>query len=191
MPNPQTAITEALIEAYRGDAAAEERLWAMVYDALRQIAHRELQGMRKDHTLTPTALVHEVYLKLVDQTQVTWRNRAHFYGLACRAMRNILVDYARRRNAQKRRGQKQHVALDQAIVMAEDRSEALIALDQALEELANRDAKLAQVVECRFFGGLTTKETAEVLEVSVRTTERLWNRAKTYLYLALRDDQAS
>ncbi len=188
MHHPQAAITQALIEAYQGDNDAEERLWAMVYDALRQIAHRELQGMRKDHTLSTTALVHEVYLKLVDQTQITWRNRAHFYGLACRAMRNILVDYARRRNAQKRQGQKQVIALDQAVIMAEDRSEELIALDQALEHLAKRDPQLAQVVECRFFGGLTTKETAEVLEVSPRTVERLWNRAKTYLYLALHDE---
>ena len=187
MSNPQTAITEALIEAYRGDADAEERLWAMVYDALHDIAQRELQGMRKSHTISATALVHEVYLKLVDQTQITWRNRAHFYGLACRAMRNILVDHARRRHAQKRRGDRQHVGLEHAVIMAEDRSEALLALDQALEHLAKRDPKLAQVVECRFFGGLTTKETAEVIDVSVRTTERLWKRAKTYLYLALQE----
>ena len=99
MSDLQTTITQALIDANNGDAAAEERLWTMVYDVLRKMAHRELLGRHKGHTLSTTALVHEVYLKLVDQTQITWRSRAHFYGLVCRAMRNILVDYARRRNA--------------------------------------------------------------------------------------------
>ncbi|HLT47545.1 MAG TPA: ECF-type sigma factor [Rubricoccaceae bacterium] len=183
----QGDVTQALLAA-AGDAEAAERLWALVYDGLRRIAHRELLRERRDHTLMTTALVHEAYLRLVDDTRISWRDRAHFYALACRAMRHILVDYARQRNAQKRRGRQHEVPLEEALGMASDRSEDLIALDEALDQLAARDARLGQVVECKFFGGLSSEETAEVMGTSLRTVERDWSRARAYLYQALRAD---
>ncbi len=179
-------ITQILLDAYDGDEDAANKLWEMVYRELQQIAHRELRRERPDHTLSTTALVHEAYLKLVDHTRITWRNRAHFFALACRAMRRILVNYARDRNVQKRQTQKHKVPLDEAMLMAEERSEELVALDEALTRLAARDERLGQVVECRYFGGFTTKETAEVMGISTRTVERDWERARAYLYKTLR-----
>ena len=184
-------ITQALLDAYNGDEAAASRLWAMVYDELQKIAHRELLDERANHTLNTTGLVHEAYVKLVDHTRITWQNRAHFYALACRAMRRILVDYARRRGAQKRGGHDNPLPLEEAMALAEVRSEELVALDEALERLSEKDPLLAQVVECRYFGGLTTEETAEAMGVSTRTVNRLWTRAKTYLLRALRQDETS
>jgi RNA polymerase sigma factor (TIGR02999 family) len=183
----QGDVTQALL-AVAGDEEAADRLWALVYDGLRRIAHRALRGERPGHTLATTALVHEAYLRLVDDTRISWRDRAHFYALACRAMRHILVDYARQRNAQKREGRKHEVPLEEALDMAADRSEDLVALDEALEQLSARDERLGQVVECRFFGGLSSAETAEVLGSSLRTVERDWSRARAYLYQALRAD---
>jgi len=183
----QHDITQALLEAYGGDKAAEERLWAMVYAELREMAHRELLGEQRGQTLSTTALVHEAYFKLVDQTRCTWHNRAQFFALACRAMRRILVDHARRRNAHKRKAQKHPVPLEEAVVMAASRGEDLIALDEALTRLSQMDGRLGQVVECRFFGDLSVEETAEVLGVSTRTVERDWKRAQTHLYQALRN----
>lgn len=185
MDDAQHNITQALMEADAGQQEAAERLWGLVYDYLREIAHRELQAEYGARTLSTTGLVHEAYFKLIDHTRITWQNRAHFFGLACRAMRRILVDHARRRNAQKRGGNQEQVPLDKAIVMAEDRSEALLALDQALTRLAVMDERLGQVVECRFFGDLSIKDTAEVIGVSTRTVERDWQRARAYLYRAL------
>jgi RNA polymerase sigma factor (TIGR02999 family) len=181
----QGDVTQALRTA-ASDEEAAARLWAMVYDRLRGMAHHELLGERRGHTLATTALVHEVYLRLVDETRISWRDRAHFYALACRAMRHILVDYARQRNAQKRQGRRHEVPLEEALGMASDRSEDLVALDEALEQLAARDERLGRVVECRFFGGLSSEETAEVLGSSLRTVERDWSRARAYLYQALR-----
>ena len=186
MQTQEYEITQLLLDAYDGDEDAANRLWKIVYRELQQIAHRELRGERPGHTLNTTALVHEVYLKLVDHTRITWRNRAHFFSLACRAMRRILVNYARDRNVQKRRTQKHKVPLDEAMLMAEERSEELVVLDEALTRLAARDERLGQVVECRYFGGLTTKETAEVMGTSTRTVERNWERARAYLYKTLR-----
>ncbi len=184
-------ITQALLDAYNGDEAAASRLWAMVYEELQKIAHRELLDERANHTLNTTGLVHEAYVKLVDHTRITWQNRAHFYALACRAMRRILVDYARRRSAQKRGGHDSPLPLEEAMALAEGRSEELVALDEALERLSEKHPRLAQVVECRYFGGLTTEETAETMGVSISTVNRLWKRAKTYLLRALRQDETS
>ncbi len=184
-------ITQALLDAYHGDEAAASRLWAMVYQELQKIAHRELLDERANHTLNTTGLVHEAYVKLVDHTRITWQNRAHFYALACRAMRRILVDYARRRGAQKRGGHDSPLPLEEAMALAEGQSEELVALDEALERLSEKDPLLAQVVECRYFGGLTMEETAEAMGVSTRTVNRLWTRAKTYLLRALRQDETS
>jgi len=188
MDHPQHDITQALLDAYSGDKAAEDRLWAMVYAEVREMAHRELRGEGRGQTLNTTALVHEAYLKLVDQTRCTWRDRAQFFALACRVMRRILVDHARHRNAQKRQAQKHPVTLDEAVVMAEARGEDLVALDEAVTRLSKMDERLGQVVECRFFGGLSVEETAEVLGVSTRTVERDWKRAQIHLYRALRND---
>jgi RNA polymerase sigma factor (TIGR02999 family) len=188
MEPQQHEITRALLEAGDGDEAAAGRLWAMVYEELRQIAHRELLGERRGHTLSTTALVHEAYLRLVDQTRITWQNRSHFFALSCKAMRRILVDFARRRNAEKRQAQKEKVPLEEAAMMATSRSAELVALDEALERLSARDPRLGQVVECRFFGGLSVKETAEVLGIAKRTVERDWSRALAYLQRALHPD---
>lgn len=186
----QHEITQVLLNAYNGDDAAEEQLWTMVYPAMREIAHRHLFGEDRGQTLSTTALVHEAYLKLVDQTRCTWQNRAQFFALACRAMRRILVDHARHRNAQKRQAQKNQVPLDEAAAMAASRSEDLIALDEALTRLSEIDERLGKVVECRFFGGLSVEETARVLGISARTVARDWKRAQTHLYQALRPDAA-
>ncbi len=186
METQEQEITQILLDAYDGDEDAANQLWDAVYQELQRIAHRELRGERPGHTLNTTALVHEAYLKLVDHTRITWRNRAHFFSLACRAMRRILVNYARDRNRQKRRTQKHKVPLDEAMVMAEERGEELVALDEALTWLAARDERLGQIVECRYFGGLTTRETAEVIGTSTRTVERDWERARAYLYKTLR-----
>ncbi len=188
MDHSQQDITQLLLQVGSRNGGAAEQLWAMVYEELRQMAHRELLGERKDHTLSTTALVHEAYLKLVDQTRITWQNRAQFFSIACRSMRRILVDYARRRNADKRQMQKNKVPLDEALDMAEQRSEDLVALDEALTRLAAKDERLGQLVEYRFFGGFTTQETAELMEISVRRVERDWRRAKAYLHQALRQD---
>ena len=177
-------VTQAL-RAAPSDEEATRRLWTLVYERLHRLAHRALQGERAGHTLSATALVHEAYLRLVDQAQVSWQDRAHFYALACRVMRHVLVDYARQRAAQKREGRRHEVALEEALGLAADRSEDLVALDEALERLSARDPRLGQVVECRFFGGLSSQETADVLGASLRTVERDWSRARTYLYQSL------
>jgi RNA polymerase sigma factor (TIGR02999 family) len=178
-------ITECLLEARRGDRAVLDRLFPLVYDELRRIAHAALRRERGDHTLGTTGLVHEAYFKLVDQTRVEFRDRAHFYGVAARAMRQILVDYARRHTAAKRGGKVRPLALEETTVAVEGRAEALVAVDEALERLAAHDAGLAQVVECRFFAGLTEDETADALGSSPRTVQRQWRRAKAWLYQEL------
>lgn len=176
----------ALLLAWRGgDRSAFDRLFPAVYDELRRIAHRQLGRERPDHTLGTTGLVHEAYLKLVDQTRAQWEDRAHFFAVAAGAMRRILVGYARRHNADKRRGQ--HVSLDDATMVADERAGTLVALDDALVQLAEVDARLAQVVECRFFGGLTEEETAEALGMTARTVRRDWVKAKAWLAHVLRE----
>ncbi len=186
-------ITEALI-ALRGQApGAMDRLMPLVYDQLRQVAHRQLGAEATGHTLTTTALVHESYLKLVDQTRAQWQDRAHFFAIASRAMRRILIDYARRHRALRRGGLANGtpptpVSLDAVELPVAERVEALLALDEALDRLGMVDERLAQVVECRFFAGLTEAETAETLGVSQRTVAREWVVAKGWLYRELRGD---
>jgi RNA polymerase sigma factor (TIGR02999 family) len=175
-------VTELLLALRDGRAGVVDRLYPLVYEELRRIAHRALRGERTGHTLGTTGLVHEAYLGLVDQTRLEYRDRAHFYGIAARAMRHILVDYARRHGAAKRGGNQRAIALDEAILAVEDRAEALLALDEALGELETLDPRLGQVVQCRFFGGLTEEETGEVLGVTARTVRRDWLKAKGWLY---------
>jgi RNA polymerase sigma factor (TIGR02999 family) len=175
-------VTELLLEWDRlGERESLERLLPLVYDELHRIAHRHLRLERTGHTLGTTALVHEAYLRLVDQTRVRWADRTHFFAVAARVMRRVLVDYARRYRAAKRGGNARAVDLDVADVPLEERSEALIALDEALERLAELNPRLSRVVECRFFGGMTEEETAEALGVTARTVRRDWVKARGWL----------
>jgi RNA polymerase sigma factor (TIGR02999 family) len=158
----------------------------VVYDELRRRAHWLRRDQHGDDTLTTTGLVHEAYLKLVDQTRANWQDRAHFLAVASMAMRQILVDHARERGALKRGGDLRRVDLDEDVVAASEQAAHLLALDEALTELAQVDGRLARVVECRFFGGLTEEETAEALGITARTVRRDWTKAKALLYQRLR-----
>jgi RNA polymerase sigma factor (TIGR02999 family) len=179
-------VTDLLLQLRAGDATALDRLLPLVYAELRRLAHRRLQGERPGHTLGTTGLVNETYLKLVDQTRIQWRDRAHFFRVASCAMRRILVDYARRHRALRRGGGLQRISLDTELPMTE-RGETLVALDEALERLARLNERLSQVVECRYFGGLTETETAEALGVTARTVERDWAKARGWLFRELRN----
>jgi RNA polymerase sigma factor (TIGR02999 family) len=184
-------ITELLIAWRGGDRAVFDRLFPLVYEELRRIAHRRLTAERPDHTLGTTALVNEAYLKLVDQTRVSWTDRAHFFAVAANAMRRILVDYARRHVAQKRKGANVTLSLDDdaadVIAVADARADTLVALDEALARLRVIEERLANVVDCRFFAGLSEEETAEALGITARTVRRDWVKAKAWLYAALRE----
>lgn len=153
----------------------------IVYEELRQMARHYMGRQNPGHTLQTTALIHEAYLRLVNQKEARWQNRAHFFGVAAKAMRHILVDYARTRQAAKRGGEARRVSLDEAAVVAVDRAEELVALDLALQNLAAVDQRKCQVVELRYFGGLSVEETAEVLKVSEETVMRDWRLARTWL----------
>ena len=170
-----------LIDWGKGDREAARELMPLVYDELRQIARGYLQRERSDHTLQATGLVHEAYLRLVDQTQASWKNRAHFFGVAAKVMRRILVDHARRVRAEKRGGAWDKLELNEGLLAAPARRVDLIALDEALVDLAKLDPRQSQIVELRFFGGLTTEEAGEVLDVSPRTIKREWRVAKAWL----------
>ena len=178
-------ITQLLIAARDGDRAIMDQLFPLVYDELRGMAHGRLRRRTPGQTLDTTALVHEAYLKLVDQTRAQWNDRGHFLAVASVAMRHILVDYARRRTARKRGGPERDVTLDdiQPGVMA--RAEEILALDEALTALAELSERLAKLVELRFFGGLSVAETAQVLDVSERTVKRDWRKARAFLYRTL------
>ena len=178
-------ITQLLVRLRDGDAEVMDALFPLVYGELRSMAHRQLGYRRTGQTINTTALVHEAYLKLVDQTQVTWESRNHFFGVAAKAMRHILVDYARRRNAQKRGGGQQHTLLDEADIRVEAQAGELLALDDALTQLAALNERLSQIVELRFFGGMTVEETAAALDISERTVKRDWRKARAFLYQAL------
>ncbi len=180
-PNPEE-ITKLLIKLSNGNRDAVDQLLPLIYDELKRLAGNYLRRERSGHTLQPTALVHEAYLKLVDINQVNWQNRAHFMGVAANQMRRILIDYARQHNAEKRGNEFQIVGLDENIDKAAEQSLELVALDDALNELAKVDAVKAKIVELRYFGGLTTEETAEVLGVSPITVKRHWRMTKAWLY---------
>lgn len=183
--DPQS-ITELLVQLRGDNPEAFDRLYSLVYEELARIAHRQLRGERPDHTLGTTGLVHETYLKLVDHSRMEWNDRAHFYAVAARAMRRILVDYARQYRALRRGGGLRRVALTEEVSIAE-RGETLLALDEALGRLAALNQRLSQVVECRYFAGLTEEETAEALGVTTRTVQRDWAKARGWLYLELRE----
>lgn len=163
-----------------------DRLFHAVYGELRRIASRQLRGEPPGHTLDTAGLVHETYLKLADQTRVQWEDRSHFYRAASGAMRRILVDYARRFRASRRGGDLRRVSLGEE-ASAEERGDTLLALDEALDRLATLSPRMSQVVECRYFGGLTEDETAQALGVTTRTVQRDWAKARGWLYLELSD----
>jgi len=185
--SPSHEITGLIIEARRGSHDALDRLFPLVYEELRRMAHRVLLRERASHTLNTTALVHEAYLKLVDQDRANWNDRAHFLAIAATAMRRILVDYARRQKRLKRGGERRGVTLDDAMLVADERADTLLALDEALPSLGALNERLSRVVECRFFAGLTTEETAAALQVTTRTVERDWQKARAWLYARLQD----
>ena len=174
-------VTQMLLDWSQGDQQALDRLIPVVYGELRRLASRHLRRERADHTLQTTALIHEAYLKLIEQRNVQWQNRAHFFGIAARLMRRILVDYARSKDASKRGGGEIHLALDEALDEAEAQDADLIALDDALTSLASFDSRQSRIVELRYFGGLTIEETAEAIGVSPATVEREWNLARAWL----------
>ena len=181
IPSPHE-VTRLLIRLTDGDDGALGDLLPLVYGELRRLAAGYLRRERAGHTLQPTALVHEAYLRLVDQSQVRWQNRAHFLGVAAQMMRRILVDHARGQQAEKRGGDFQKLSLDENIDVSGERASDLVALDEALERLAELDPQKSRVVELRFFGGLSVEETAEVLGVSAPTVKRQWRMAKAWLY---------
>lgn len=180
-PESQSAVTRLLEEAADGSATAVERLFPVVYEELRRLASAFLGRERPDHTLQTTALVHEAYLKLADQRRAGWKTRAQFLGVAAKAMRRILVDHARAKKAAKRGGGQRGLALDETVAVFEERAVDLVALDEALERLRALDEQKMRIVELRFFGGLTSEETAEVLGIGLRTVERDWAMAKAWL----------
>jgi RNA polymerase sigma factor (TIGR02999 family) len=179
--------TKVLGEIARGDASASERLMPLVYDELRALAGSYMQRENAGHILQPTALVHEAFLKLVDQSRVDWKGRTHFYAVGAQIMRRILVDHARSKSRQKRGGDRQQISLDEGLVLSISRGEDLLALDEALDKLSNLDERQAKIVELRFFGGLTVEEVAEVLGVSKRTIENEWTMVRAWLRRELSD----
>jgi RNA polymerase sigma-70 factor (ECF subfamily) len=187
----QHRITQLLLAWSDGDQSALEKLTPLVYAELHRLAKSYMVRERKGHTLQTTALIHEAFLRLIDWKNVRWQNRAHFFGVAAQVMRRILVDFARSRQSTKRDNGKQQISLDETIAIHEDRSAEFIALDDALKSLAEIDRRKSQIVELRFFGGLSAEETAEVLKVSLRTVEREWNLARTWLYRELRGKDES
>lgn len=181
MQSPE-GITQLLIDWGKGDQAALERLMPLVYSELRRLASNYLRRERAEHTLQPTALVNEAYLKLVDQRNARWQNRAHFFGIAAQLMRRILVDHARQRQAVKRGGvDQQRLSITSAEAVVKQPEIDILALNEALDELAEMDPQQSRIVELKFFGGLSIEETAEVLGISHATVERDWKLARAWL----------
>lgn len=186
-PAASGALTDLLAEASYGNVDALNRLFPLVYEELKRLAEIRLRSERGDHTLNTTALVHEAYLKLVDQTRVRWQNRAHFYAIASRAMQRILINYAAMKRADKRGGGARPLALEEAgLVFTDDQADELLALDRALERLRAFNPRGADVVICRFFGGLSYDEIAESLGTSAVTVRRAWTAARNWLHRELR-----
>jgi RNA polymerase sigma factor (TIGR02999 family) len=180
-------VTELLTRWSNGEDAALEELTPIVYEELRRLAHRQMGAERPDHTLQTTALVNEAYLRLIDQTNPRWQNRAHFFAVAARAMRQILVGYARSRRSEKRGGDAFKMELDEAALVSPEESKEIVDLHEALERLATLDSRKAQVVELKYFGGLNYEEMAEVLKISSITVRRDWRFAKAWLYTQLQN----
>ena len=179
--DPDGSITSLLVQLSEGNREAEARLLPQVYAELRRLAAHYMRRERGDHTLQPTALVHEAYVKLVQQPQVPWQSRAHFFATASHLMRHILVDHARAKQAAKRGGVQHQVTLDEALIPASERSIDVLALHEAIEILSSLDARQGRIVELHFFGGLTFEEIAEVLDCSVRTVMSEWSMARAWL----------
>jgi RNA polymerase sigma-70 factor (ECF subfamily) len=184
MDAPEQNVTKLLSRLGKGDPGAESELVDMVFPYLRRLAAHYMRAERPDHTLEPTALVNEAYLRLVRAEDVKWESRAHFFGLAARLMRQVLVDHARGHNADKRFGIK--ASLDEVFVYSQEKSSVVLALDEALTHLAEQDPRMSQVVELRFFGGLTFEEIATVLQVSEKTAKRDWQLARVWLHREIR-----
>jgi RNA polymerase sigma-70 factor, ECF subfamily len=180
-------VTLLLSALTRGDDGASAKLIPVVYDELRRLAGSYMRRERVDHTLQATALVHEAYLKLIEQRSVNWQSRAHFFGVAAQLMRRILIDHARGHSRQKRGGEQKKVSLDEALIFSEQQADELLAVDDSLNLLAKIDPRQAKIVELRFFGGLSVEETAEVLGVSPKTIKRDWSVAKAWLYADLKE----
>jgi RNA polymerase sigma factor (TIGR02999 family) len=178
-------VTQILIDWSAGDSAAPEKLMPLVYEELRRLARSYIARERGDHTLQATALVHEAYLRMVDETRVSWQNRAHFYGIAARLMRRTLVDHARAHNAAKRGGLEKKLSLDEARELPTNYDVDLVELNEALESFAHDYPRKSKVVELKFFGGLDARQISEVLQVSEKTVLRDWNFAKLWLCRAL------
>jgi len=183
----QQRVTQLLAHWSHGDDAALAELTPLVYEELRRLAHRHMGGQRPDHTLQTTALVNEAYLRLADQTNPRWQNRAHFFAVAARAMRQILVSYARSHRAQKRGGGGLKVELDETAIVSPELSKEIVDLHEALERLVTLDSRKAQVVELKYFGGLNHDEIAEVLKISTVTVRRDWVFARAWLYTQLQN----
>jgi len=180
IPSPPQ-VTQLLRDWGNGDQAAREQLMNLVYGELHKLAHKYMRGERPGHTLQTSGLVNEAFMKLVDQRDVRWQNRAHFFGIAAQMMRRILVDHARTRTSEKRGGSGRAVSLEEALIVSSERSAEVVALDEALNLLAEMDERKSKVIELRFFGGLSIEETAEVLGVSQGTVMRDWTLAKAWL----------
>lgn len=175
-------LTQLLIDWSHGDRAALDKLMPLIDEELRRLAHRYMSRERAGHTLQTTALVNEAFLRLVNRKNLQWQNRAHFFGIAAQLMRTILVDHARSHASAKRGGGARKLELDEALVVSQQKASEVIALDDALKQLALLDPQQSRIVELRFFGGLTVEEAAEVLQVSPATIKREWSTAKAWLY---------
>ncbi|HSL55848.1 MAG TPA: sigma-70 family RNA polymerase sigma factor [Pyrinomonadaceae bacterium] len=182
---PQHEITQLLAEWRDGNQSALDQLYPLVYDELHRLARRYMSRERKGHTLQTTALINEAYVRLVDQRNVAWANRSHFFAISAQIMRRILIDHARRHQYAKRGGGAQQVSLEEAAIVVPDQSEELLRLDEALKSLAEMDPRRSQVVELRYFGGLNNEEIADVLHISENTVTRDWNMARAWLYQQL------
>jgi len=180
-------VTRLLAELSQGNQSVVNEIFPLIYDELKKIAGNYLRNERGNHTLQPTALVHEAYMKLVDHTRMNWQNRAHFVGMSATIMRQILIDHARRHRAGKRGGEQENLQLEETIlIVSDEKSVDLIALDEALKDLAKFDEFKSRLVELRYFGGLSVEETAEVLGVSEITVKRHWRMAKAWLAEAIK-----
>ena len=194
----QESVTRLLAAMREGDPNAANALFPLVYDELRALAHRKRQGWHGDETLNTTALVHEAYLKLIGQPEAAWESRSHFFAVAAKAMRHILITYAERRQRQKRGGDQQKVSLDElealmgnkGLAFSEERTETLLVLDEALQRLERHSERQGRIVECRFFGGMTIQETAAALRISPATVKRGWMMAQAWLYREIESDLA-
>jgi RNA polymerase sigma-70 factor (ECF subfamily) len=187
-PDPTSTISRLLESVRNGDAAATAALTPMLYNELHRLAMHHMRNERPGHTLQATALVNEAYLKLMDNREANWQNRAHFLAIASQAMRRVLIDHARSKRRVKRGGLQQKVSLEDVVIAAEEQSYDLVALDGALDRLAKVDARQSRIVELRFFGGLSVEQTAEVLGISAKTVKRDWAVARAWLHRELRNN---